>query len=95
MSATKTEHPSISLIAAVFIALLLLLGLTVGIAEINLGRWNFVAAMLIASAKATLIMLYFMQLRYARGLTWLFALGGFFWLAILIGLTFCDILTRS
>ncbi len=38
-------------------------------------------------------LLFFMQLRYQRGLVRIFALAGFFWLAIAGVLTFADYLT--
>lgn len=75
--------------------LLIMLLLTWGVAEVDLGRWNPVLAMSIAMAKAILIVLYFMHVRFASRMTWLFAGAGFFWLAILIGLTMSDYLTRG
>jgi cytochrome c oxidase subunit 4 len=94
MHTTESNHPSVTLIATIFAALFVLLGLTVGAAQVNLGRWNFVVAMLIASAKASLIMQYFMQMKYARSLIRLFAFSSFLWLAVLFSLIFCDVLTR-
>jgi cytochrome c oxidase subunit 4 len=90
-----TAHPSTTIYIAVFVALLLLLGLTVGIAEVDFGPWNFPIAGAIATAKAVLIMLYFMHVRYSPALIWLVAAAGFFWLAILFSLTMADFLTRS
>jgi cytochrome c oxidase subunit 4 len=64
-------------------------------AEVDLGPWNFPAAAGIATTKALLIALFFMHVRYSPPLTWLIAGAGCFWLAILIGLTFCDYATRD
>ena len=71
-----------------------LLFLSVGVAEVNLGRWNFLAAVAIATCKAILILLIFMHVRYSPRLIWLFSIAGFFWLAILFSLTFSDYATR-
>ena len=42
-----------------------------------------------------LVVWFFMDLRHENPLTKLFALGGLFWLLLLIGLTMADYLTRS
>ena len=78
----------------VFVAQMVLLGLTIGVAFINLGELNFIIAFTIAVAKATLVALFFMHLRYSSRLTWVFAAGGLFWLAIMVMLTLSDYLTR-
>lgn len=79
----------------VAIALLLLLVATVVFAEIDFGALNPALALTFAFAKASLIMLYFMHLRYGSNLTRVFAAGGFVWLAFLAGLTLSDVLTRE
>jgi cytochrome c oxidase subunit 4 len=88
-------HPSVGALVANFVALMLLLAATVAIAEINLGRGNFIAATAIAATKMTLIMLIFMNLRYSKPLTRLVACAGFFWLAIMFALSFSDYLSRG
>jgi cytochrome c oxidase subunit 4 len=80
---------------AVFLVLLILLAVTVIAAQFDVGRWNLPAASAIATAKAALIVLYFMHVRYSSSLIWLFAAAGFVWLAILFGLTLNDYLTRG
>jgi len=72
-----------------------LLVLTVLAAELNLGTWNTPLALSIALTKAILIVLYFMHVRYGSPLLWVFAAGGFLWLAILFTLSLADVLTRS
>ena len=79
----------------VFAALMLLLGATVTIAYIHLGELNIIAALTIAFIKATLIILYFMHVRYSSRLLWIFVGAGFFWLGILFALSFSDFLTRG
>ena len=79
------------------ICLLLMLGtaITVAVAYVDLGPLNAVAALTIAVAKATLVVLYFMHVRYSTRLTWAVVAGSVFWLGILLALTFSDYLTRS
>jgi cytochrome c oxidase subunit 4 len=79
---------------AVFLALLLLTGLTTWVAFIDLGSMNTVAALAIAVTKMLLVILFFMHVKYSPGLTRLVVLAGFFWLAILVALTLSDELTR-
>ena len=75
-------------------ALMILLALTVEAARHNLGWFNFPTTMLIATAKAALILWVFMGLDKSTSLTRLFALIGFMWLAILLMGTLADYLTR-
>ncbi len=78
----------------IFVALMALLGVTVGAAFVDLGPLNLVAAMGIAIVKGALIVMFFMHVRQASRLTWIFAVAGFFWLAIMLVLTMTDYLTR-
>jgi cytochrome c oxidase subunit 4 len=80
---------------SVFAALMILLVATAGIAYVHLGKLNIVAALAIAFIKATLIILYFMHVRYSSRLLWIFVGAGFFWLGILFALAFADYLTRG
>ena len=79
----------------VFAALCLMTVLTYGVALIDLGWANPIVALSLASAKALLVVLYFMHVRYSTRLTWLVAGSGLFWLAILFVLTLSDYLTRG
>ena len=67
----------------VFFALLVLTGTTVGVAFIDLGPFNNVVALGVAVLKATLVILFFMHVRWASRLTWVVAMAGFFWLLLL------------
>ena len=80
---------------AIFIALTVLTVVTWSIAKIDLGRMNAVVALTIAVIKATLVVLYFMHVRYSSRLTWVFVGAGFFWLAIMVALTLSDYMTRG
>ena len=77
------------------IALLGLLALTTTAAYINLGLFNVILSMTISAAKTTLIVLFFMHLRYAKPLVWICAGAGLFWLGILLSLALSDYLTRG
>ena len=76
-------------------ALFVLLAATVGVAFLPLGPFSVAAALLIAGAKATLIVLFFMHVRYSSRLTMLVAAAGLFWLVILFFFTFSDYVTRA
>jgi cytochrome c oxidase subunit 4 len=91
-----TEHiSSKKLYFGVFATLIFLTYLTVAVSKIDLGRFNSIAALTIAVVKALLVVLFFMHVRHSTRLTKLVVVGGFMWLALLIGLTMTDILTRG
>ena len=76
-------------------ALLLLAAATTAIAYIDLGPFNTVVALAIASIKACLVGLFFMHLLYTQGLTRIVVLAGFFWLALMVSFTLADVFTRQ
>jgi cytochrome c oxidase subunit 4 len=80
---------------SVFAALMLGTLVTVLAAFYDLGPLNAIVALTIAVAKATLVVLYFMHVRYSTRLTWAVVFGSVFWLGILLVLTFSDYLTRG
>ncbi len=88
------EHIPVSTLAWIFVILLALLGLTVWIAHYNFGRLNLVAAMMIATLKAVLVVLYFMQAKRSIKMIKIYASAAVIWLAIGLILVFCDYLTR-
>ena len=79
----------------IFGALMALTLLTVGIAYIDLGPVNTVAAVLIACIKATIVVLYFMHVKFSTRLIKLSVVAGLYWLGILMALTLSDYLTRG
>lgn len=90
-----SEHPaSRASDLAVFGALMALTAITVGVATVDLGVLNPVAALTIAVVKALLVLVFFMHLRYSSRVTWLVAGAGLFWLLILFGLLMGDYATR-
>ena len=79
----------------IFGILMLCTYLTVQIAFLDLGPLNVVAALTIAVFKATLVVLFFMHVKYSTRLTWVVVIGSVFWLGILLALTLGDYLTRG
>jgi cytochrome c oxidase subunit 4 len=93
--AEHSEHiVSPKVYAAVLAALLVGTVLTVEAAKVDLGRLNIVAALGIATIKMTLVILFFMHGKYSARRTKLVIVAGFFWLAIMLGLTLADYSTR-
>ncbi len=79
----------------VFGALMVFTAITVAAAFVDLGVFNDVVALVIAVGKATLVVLFFMHVRYSRPMTKLTVVASLFWLAILFGLLLSDYLTRG
>jgi cytochrome c oxidase subunit 4 len=69
--------------------------LTVAAASFDLGAFNNVVMLTIACAKATLVILYFMHVRWSSHLTWIVVGAGFFWLLIMFTFTMSDYLSRG
>ena len=91
----KSSGTSKKFYFGIWIALLLLLLLTWGLAEINLGPFNNVAALGISAIKTLLVVLFFMHVRYESKLTWVFVAAGLIWLVIMVDLTMSDYVTRG
>jgi cytochrome c oxidase subunit 4 len=79
----------------VFATLALLTLITVEVAFYDFGILSFWVALLIASVKATLVILWFMHVRYSTGVTGLFVGAGFIFLAIMLAFFMMDIGTRD
>jgi len=80
---------------AIFGTLMVLTGLTVGASMVNLGSLNFPVAISIAIIKATLVILFFMHVKYSSRLTKMIVGVSFFFLAIMFGLTLTDYMSRG
>ncbi len=91
---TTESHPTVPVYVGIFAALMILTAITVGVAFVNLGPLNNIVMLGIAVTKATLVVLYFMHVRYGPRLIWAVAAGGFAWLAILVVFTVSDYMTR-
>ncbi len=81
--------------AIVWLALLVLLGLTLATAFMPLGALGTAANLGIAAAKAVLVALFFMHLRHASGIDRIASILGLLWLSLLFTLTIADFLART
>ena len=91
-----TQHvitPTLTYVA-VFLALMVATGLTYVVALRDFGWLNTPIALAIAIGKASLVVIYFMGVRYNTPLTKVVVVAGLFWLLIMFGLTMGDYLTR-
>jgi cytochrome c oxidase subunit 4 len=79
---------------AVFLALAVGTLLTWYFSTIDLGWANTPIALLIATIKAVLVILFFMHVIHSTRLTWVVVIASFLWLGVLFVLTFTDYLTR-
>ncbi|MBA2302223.1 MAG: cytochrome C oxidase subunit IV family protein [Acidobacteria bacterium] len=96
MSSSNGHHLApVRLYLVIFGALIVGTILTVVVAKFDLGPLNNIVMLSVASAKALLVILYFMHVRWSSRLTWVVASAGFFWLLILFGLTMSDYLSRG
>ena len=95
-----SEHivsPKIYLL--IFAVLMILTVTTVYAATVDLNAYfhslNIIVALVIATCKAILVILFFMHAYYSSKRTKLIVFAGFFWLAIMLSLTLGDYATRS
>lgn len=93
--AHEEKHIPVSTYSWVFGWLMVLLALTVVIAKFDFGNLNVLAAMLIATIKAVLVVLYFMQVKRSISMIKIYAGAAVIWLIIGVVLTFADYMTRS
>lgn len=80
----------------VWVGLLILTGITVSLAGMDLGRLSIAVVLIIAAVKSALVLNFFMHLKYEKGL-WLFKLmipGILVLLVLFIGITFFDVAFR-
>jgi cytochrome c oxidase subunit IV len=78
----------------VWITLMAMTLITTLVAFVDLGRFNTVAALGIATFKATIVVLFFMGAKYHTRLTRVVIISGLFFLALLLGFSVVDYLTR-
>lgn len=92
-----TPHVHVTPLTTYFLVFFALAGgtlLTWWVSTIDLGWANTPIALLIATIKATLVILFFMHVIHSTRLTWVVVIGAFLWLGVLFVLTFADYLTR-
>jgi len=92
----KSEHMvGVGTYLTIFFALMVLTAITTAVAYVDLGVLNVVIMLAIAVTKATMVVLWFMHLKFATRLTWLWAFGSVVFFAILVVITLSDYLTRA
>jgi cytochrome c oxidase subunit 4 len=79
----------------VLIALLVLTATTTGVAFIDMGIFNPIAALGIACLKGVLVILFFMHIRYSSKVMMLTVCAGFFTFLVLITMTLSDYISRN
>jgi cytochrome c oxidase subunit IV len=95
---TQDEHIHIvspKVYLAIFAALLVFTATTVGVSYIDLGIFNPVVALAIACIKMTLVVLFFMHVKYSPKLTKLTVISGIFIFLGLITMTLADYISRA
>jgi len=94
MDSSQQHLMSYKTLGLVLAALLLLTGVTVGVSYIDLGWFNVPITLAIASAKVSLVLLFFMHLKYEGRAIKISFIGTMLFLAIMIGFTFWDVAFR-
>ena len=91
-------HPVVSAktYLGIWVTLICLTFLTAMASRIELGPFNIVLALLIATAKASLVVLIFMGVKYiSQKMTVVVLVAGLFWLFILLALGFTDYASQT
>lgn len=97
MASNGQHHISpLSTFLKVYATLIVLTILTVFTAtQVNLGNFNTPLAMLIATIKVLIVMLWFMHLKYDSLLNKITIASAFFFLIVFFGFTAMDVFTRN
>ena len=82
-------------LVGIWLAVIALLGASLGSAYIPMGRFNSIVCVTIAFIQALLVWTFFMRLRWSGVLVRLIAVAGVLWLLLLLGLSLTDYLTRN
>lgn len=91
----KDHHiMTIKTATAVLAALLILTVITVAVSRVDLGYFNVVVALLVATTKSLFVIMFFMHLKYENRMMQMFVFVCFLILAIFIGMTFFDVAYR-
>jgi cytochrome c oxidase subunit 4 len=93
----EEEHHIVPpLVYIVIVSILLIMtGLTVGASYIEMGVFNPIIALAIGVFKATLVVLFFMHVKYSTRLTKLTVFAGLFTFLALVGMTLADYISRA
>jgi cytochrome c oxidase subunit 4 len=94
-AAGEHEHGGTAVNVKTLIGLLILTGITIGASYIDLGSGNVVVALIIATIKASLVVLFFMHLRWDKPVYGIVAMAGFLFLGIFLMFDLIDQETRN
>jgi len=94
---TESEHHIVGPMVyfTIFMALLVGTAITIGASYLDLGPYNAALALAIACTKATLVVLYFMHIKYSSKLMKLTVGAGVFTFLILVGMSMSDYISRA
>lgn len=109
MTTEQSHHVvPMKIYVSVFLALLVGTAVTVWVARIHLSApavmllgstvhlpLTIMVALSIAVIKATLVVLFFMHLRYSHRLNWIFMTAAVLWLALMLGVVMTDVMARD
>jgi cytochrome c oxidase subunit 4 len=96
MSENEHHIVPLGLYAGIGITLLVMTGVTYWVATLDLGPFNTIVALTIASFKATLVVLIFMHVKYtSEKLTKAVIISAIFFLGLLLTLSLADFGTRA
>ena len=92
-----SEHHIVSPLQYCYVFGTLILGtiITVIAADINLGVFNPIVALGIASTKAVIVILFFMHVKYQSHLIKVTVAAGFFTFLVLVTMTLVDYMSRA
>ena len=95
-ASTEAEHGDLSpaRYAVIYVCLLILTVATYSLSRLSLGTWSLVIALVIAIAKSSLVVLFFMQLWQHRGSVRLALATALIWLLLLTFFVVADVRTR-
>lgn len=90
---TKNPRP-FSTYILIWLSLLMLTGVTITVAGLNLGTLSVLGAIVIAAVKSTLVVLYFMHIKYEDRVFKMMLGLAIFTLVVILVLTFADVSYR-
>jgi len=80
---------------AVFLTLIAMTWVTAWVSTVDLGHLNIFVALSIAIFKASIVILFFMHVKYGTRLTKMIVLAGIYWLILLLFIVMADLWTRT
>lgn len=94
MENSKPHISSYKSHATVLISLLFLTAISVGVTWIRLGSFSVAIALLVASIKGTIVLTWFMHLKFDKPLYRIMVIGVMLLFILIIGITFIDYVLR-